>query len=145
MAITLNRIYPKKGKDRARSINYKHVIASLVKKPQAFRYSQIRDDLLPNDAYRKIWNYIDKTTNGKTACKLIVGLLYLADKGNCEEQLEKEVIKLIEESKPICLPKLQNRYLPSKIESPNLYVDQHDLNNYDKLIENNNCARGNML
>ena len=60
-------------------------------------------------------------------------------------QLEKEVIKLIEESKPICLPKLQNRYLPSKIESPNLYVDQHDLNNYDKLIENNNCARGNML
>ena len=141
-AITLNRVYPKKGKDRARSINYKHVIDSLVKKPQAFRYSQIRDDLLPNDQYRRIWNHIDKATNSKTACKLIVGLLYLAYKGDCEEKLENDVVRLIEESKPICLSALQNRYLPSKIKFPDININQHGLNNYDELIINNNYTKG---
>ena len=47
-ALTLSRVYPKPGEDRARSINYQHVIRSLASKPQAFRYSQLRDDLLPD-------------------------------------------------------------------------------------------------
>ncbi|EMQ2879051.1 IS21 family transposase, partial [Vibrio navarrensis] len=43
IALTLNRVYPIAGKDRARSINYKHIIRSLAGKPQAFRYSQLRE------------------------------------------------------------------------------------------------------
>ena len=38
------KIAPRKG--NARVIDYKHIISSLHKKPQAFRYSQIRDDIL---------------------------------------------------------------------------------------------------
>jgi transposase InsO family protein len=48
-AVTLPRIYPAPRKSRARSVNYKHVIRSLAAKPQAFRYSQLRDDLLPDE------------------------------------------------------------------------------------------------
>ena len=40
--------------ERARSINYHHVIRSLVAKPHEFRYSQIRDDLLPSNIYRQL-------------------------------------------------------------------------------------------
>ena len=46
--VTLNRIYPTGKTNRARQVDYRHVIHSLVKKPQAFRYSQISYDLLPN-------------------------------------------------------------------------------------------------
>ena len=54
-ALTLPRVYPKPGASRARSVNYKHVIRSLAAKPQAFRYSQLRDDLLPGDNYHQLW------------------------------------------------------------------------------------------
>ena len=54
LAQTLPRVYPKASQNRARSINYHHVIRSLVAKPHAFRYSQIRDDLLPSNIYRQL-------------------------------------------------------------------------------------------
>ena len=55
--VTLKRVYPNGKTLRARSVDYRHVVHSLVKKPQAFRYSQLRDDLLPSDDYQRIWQY----------------------------------------------------------------------------------------
>jgi len=34
--------------------DYRHVIRVLAAKPQAFRYSQLRDDLLPSDTYKQL-------------------------------------------------------------------------------------------
>lgn len=48
--VTLSRQYAKDNQ-RVRQVDYRHLIGSLKKKPQAFRYSQIRDDLLPNGAW----------------------------------------------------------------------------------------------
>ena len=108
--ITLTRKYAT-GDKRARQIDYRHVIDSLARKPQAFRYSQLRDDLLPNDAWHTIWQHIDINLSSKTACRLIVGLLHLAATQNCEQALEKQVLQHIEESKPIVLSELSRRYL----------------------------------
>jgi len=44
---TLQRIFCRSDGRRVRQVNYHHVITSLERKPQAFRYSQLRDDLLP--------------------------------------------------------------------------------------------------
>ena len=68
----LPRVYPKPGQNRARSIKYCHVIRSLVTKPQAFRYSQIRDDLLPNNIYRQLWQKADQHFAAREACKWMV-------------------------------------------------------------------------
>jgi hypothetical protein len=56
-------------------VNYKHVIESLVRKPQAFFYSKLRDDLLPSEAYREIWRYAKNKMPSKIACKFIVGCI----------------------------------------------------------------------
>ena len=46
-ALTLPRHFSPGKNHRGRCVDYRHVIGSLERKPQAFRYSQIRDDLLP--------------------------------------------------------------------------------------------------
>lgn len=61
LVATLSRVYPSGKTERARCIDYRHVIHSLVKKPQAFRYSQIQQELLPTPIYQAIWKYIDST------------------------------------------------------------------------------------
>ena len=55
---TLARIYPKAGQERARCIDYRHIIHSLSAKPQAFRFLQFRDELLPTEMYRKLWLHL---------------------------------------------------------------------------------------
>ena len=77
-AVTLPRVYAVSHERRARCIDYRHVIASLARKPQAFRYSQLRDDLLPNATYRRIWAELDARLEPRAACKRIVGILALA-------------------------------------------------------------------
>jgi len=86
-ALTLPRIYPRPGENRARSVNYRHVIRSLASKPQAFRYSQLRDDLLPDDNYRQLWQLADTHLEAREACKWIVTTLRLAFEYDDEQSL----------------------------------------------------------
>ncbi len=48
LAVTLPRVYAMGPERRARCVDYRHVVGWLVRKPQAFRHSQLRDDLLPS-------------------------------------------------------------------------------------------------
>ncbi len=57
---TLPRVYLKAGQERGRCIDYRHVIHSLSAKPQAFRFLQFRDELLPTETYRKLWLHCDQ-------------------------------------------------------------------------------------
>lgn len=131
--ITLDRVRLK-GKKRARSIDYRHVIKSLVKKPAAFRYSQFREDLLPNAQYKTIWQYIDQTYGGEKASKLMVKLLYLASESNHEEALAEQVLALIDDQKPIVINQLESRFLPKNTIQPKVEVIQHSLQSYDQLL-----------
>ena len=45
-----------KGKQRGRVVDYRHLAASLVRKPQAFRRSVFRDELFPRPAFRRAWH-----------------------------------------------------------------------------------------
>lgn len=133
--ITLQRIYSKDKNQRVRQIDYRHVIHSLVKKPQAFRYSQIRDDLLPNTHFRFIWFMIDTSMEPKQACKLIVGLLHLAATQDCETVLGETVLDLLENNKPVCLRQLQERFnKKTSITIPLITIIQHSLIQYNQLI-----------
>ncbi len=115
-AVTLSRVYALRKAARARNIDYRHVIHSLVKKPQAFRFFVLRDDLLPTALYRDIWRYIEKNVRGKAACKLMVGLLHLASTHDCETELGVVVQSLIEHDKPLSLSALEaNSRLQNKI------------------------------
>lgn len=126
----------KSGDTKKRCINYKHLIGSLSRKPQAFRYSVLRDDLLPSDIYRNIWQLIDAQCSGKLACKLMVGLLKIAAENNCEQKLGEEVLASLSEGKVPCLGHLQEKYLLKTKDTliPVLNVSQHRLGSYDQLL-----------
>ena len=46
--------------ERARCIDYRRLIGAFVRKPQAVRYSQLREDLLPDATYGAIWQHVDR-------------------------------------------------------------------------------------
>lgn len=131
--VTLTRVYPSDPTGRARLINYHHLIHSLAAKPQAFRFSQFRDDILPNDNYQQLWLLAEQQFSPKYACKWIVTLLRLAHEHHCEEPL---AMSLLDESKQGLLPDLktlQSRYL-RHLDPPDIPVRQHSVVSYDALL-----------
>jgi hypothetical protein len=132
--ITFDRVHLAPGKRWARSIDFRHIINSLAKKPQAFRNACLRDDLLPNDIYKYIWKYVDKTMDSRAACKFIVGLLHLAARENCIDELADIVVDRIDKKKKLCLKELHHRFTPKKESIPSVKVAQHSLQPYNALI-----------
>ena len=57
-----------------RCINYRHIISSLSRKPGAFRYSILRDDILPTPTYKNIWKLFDQHCSRDRSSKLMVGI-----------------------------------------------------------------------
>ena len=133
-ALVLPRIYPKPGESRTRSINYKHVIRSLAGKPQAFRYSQLRDDLLPDENYRQLWQHADEHLDAREACKWIVTVLRLAYEYDDEQALGQDLLISAKAGKFATITELQARYLTGYSPALNTAAPQHDLVSYDELL-----------
>ena len=123
-----------KSKRRARCINYRHVIEGLRRKPRAFLYCKWRDDLLPNDHYRRLWQQIKARFELDSAAVLIVEALYIAatqDKalavaGYLDEKLSAGQLTLV--------GLRQHFQLLTGIQMPTVSVKQHDLSSYDQLL-----------
>jgi len=133
-ALILPRIYPKPGESRGRSINYRHVIRALAAKPQAFRYSQLRDDLLPDDNYRQLWSHADQQLAAREACKWIVTVLRLAYEYDDEQALGQDLLASAQAGKFASITELQARYLVSDPSALNIVSPQHKLVSYDELL-----------
>lgn len=135
LTATLPRIYPKAGQERARRIDYRHLIHSLSAKPQAFRFLQFRDDLLPTDIYRELWLHSDRQFDTREACKWMVGVLRIAMDHDCEDRLGNELLATVEQHQPLpSLKTLQERYL-GQHPVPLIPARQHDLGSYDHLLQ----------
>jgi hypothetical protein len=137
-AVTLTRVYSV-NHARARSIDYRHLIEALVRKPQAFRYSQLRDDLLPSATYRAIWRQVDARLEARAACKYIVGVLALAARGECEQVLGEHLYAELAGGRLPELHTLQQRFAPSDEARLQAVLDevdsvQHPLSVYDRLL-----------
>ena len=138
-ALSLPRVYALKHEQRARCIDYRHLIAQLVRKPQAFRYSQLRDDLLPNATYRQIWSALDTGLEPRAACKRIVGILALAARAECEQPLGEYVLRRLGDGHIPSLLELEHRFAPQyePIDPEQLLAHggfQHPLALYDALL-----------
>jgi len=131
--LVLPRVYASKN-HRARCVNYKHVIDALVRKPQAFRYSQIRDDLLPSPDYKLIWQHVDKALPAHEACRYIVRLLHLAATQRCEAALGRYVLRQIEKGKLPDALQCAKRFGNGIKIVPLVTSNQHDLADYDQLL-----------
>lgn len=64
--------------------DYRHVIHSLRRKPEALLNLVYRDRLFPREAYRQAFDFLRKHLPDKKACRIMVDLLALAHKRGCE-------------------------------------------------------------
>lgn len=135
--VELSRIYApaQSDKRRARSVNYRHVIDSLRRKPRAFLQYRWREDLLPNEHYRRIWRQLVEQFNPDTACPLMVESLYIA----AVQDKEYLVALWIEgqlRAKTLTLLRLQQQFHspPTKPSFDTSTVAQHSLSSYDQLL-----------
>lgn len=71
------RVRPEKGKTRARRIDFRHVIDSLAKKPGAFCHATLRNDILPDDEWRRLWCRLCNHLEPDMAGRLMVHTLKL--------------------------------------------------------------------
>jgi hypothetical protein len=137
-ALTLPRIYPKPGETRARSVNYRHVIRSLAAKPQALRYSQLRDDLFPDDNYRQLWQLADQRLEAREACKWIVTALRLAFEYDDEHALGQDLLIEAKAGRFASITEIQSRYLSGNPDIKQISSNQHALVSYDQLLSSIN-------
>ncbi len=134
MVITLERIHTH-GRCRARQVDYRHVIHSLVKKPQAFRYSRLREELLPNPDYQLIWKMVEELMPAREACRFIVGLLYLAATSDCEEPLAEAVLHRLNTSAILSLKALEKQFATRHSKQhEEVIIEQHSLSAYNHLM-----------
>jgi len=131
--ITLPRVYPTTPEGRARRIDYRHIIHSLAAKPQAFRFSQFRDEILPNTRYRQLWQHAQQQFTPQEACKWIVAVLRFAYDYDCEGVLAAELILQAERGALPDLQSIQARYL-KHCTLPAIPVRQHPMADYDQLL-----------
>jgi hypothetical protein len=140
LTITLPRAFVSDHNRRGRQVDYRHIISSLEKKPQAFRYSKLRDDFLPDETYKAIWCWLDRELASRLACKTMVGILALAHREDCQQQLGEYLQEMMEGSTVPSLLDLQRRFGSREKAVPNIQISHPQASGYDVLLSN--CVQG---
>lgn len=135
--LELPRVYPKSDSDkrRAKSVDYRHVIHSLRKKPRAFLHFLWREALLPNEQYRNLWRQLQEQFKPEEACRLMVESLYIA-----ATQDKEFIVGLWLETqlteRTLSLQNLKQHFstIPTA-DVANSSVTQHSLETYNLLLQ----------
>ncbi len=131
--LTLHRIYAP-ATTRARSIDYRHIIHSLAKKPNAFKCSQLRDDIIPQGDFWQAWLQLTYDGVADVDCRYMVDLLLIAHNYDCEEALGRYVLSALESGQRATIDQCRNLFGPERIEVPLVMSQQHFINSYDCLL-----------
>ena len=140
LVVELPRIRIKtKQKRRGRCINYRHVVEGLRRKPRAFLYCTWRDELLPNDLYRQLWQQMEADFEVDAAAVLMVEALYIAATQNSEDAVA-EYLEDHLTANTLSLAALRQHFqLLCPISIPTVTVQQHHLCDYDQLLPHSYC------
>lgn len=119
---------------RKRSINYRHVVESLRRKPRAFLYCDWQSELLPDDDWRDLWQQLIQGSDPDTAARLIVEALYIAATQDSEAAIAAYLNQELA-AKTLSLSRLQQHF-QSRPESPvpDIATEQHTLASYDQFL-----------
>lgn len=134
--MSCRRVRPAKGKRRARSIDFRHVIGGLVRKPNAFYHAALRNDILPDDEWRQLWQRMCLRLCPQLASRLMVNALKLAAEQADISRVAQGVNQLLLEPGEPDLQKLLS-YVGVKGNGvlPEGTLVQHSLRSYDQLLQ----------
>lgn len=76
--MSCRRDRPAKGKRRACCIDFQHIIGGLIRKPNAFYHAALRNDILPDNEWRQLWQRMRSRLCPQLASRLMVNALKLA-------------------------------------------------------------------
>jgi hypothetical protein len=131
--VTLPRRRADRG-HRGHAIDYRHVIGTLKKKPQALRHLVYRDELFPRSAYARTWRALDAGLPPRQACRVMVGLLDLAATGACEAALADCLEAILGAGQLPDLGVLKNAFAPKTPQVVDVTIPAPDLAAYNHLL-----------
>jgi hypothetical protein len=118
------------------TINYRHIIDSLVRKPGAFENYRYRDDLFPTTRFRIAYDSLKDRHGHLAAAKQYLKILHLAARES-ESVVDDALRRLIQTDKLITAEEV-NGFVCSKQQIEDVTVVKIaavDLNSYDELLE----------
>lgn len=129
---TLLETMPRLRGGQQHSINYRHVIWSLVRKPGAFAAYRYREDLFPTLTFRRSYDAI-RTARGDRADVEYVRILHLAA-STSEADVVRALDTLLEQGAPFDYAAVKALACPIESEVPHVDIGIPDLLAYDELI-----------
>jgi len=130
--LTLQRL--RRGKKRLHQIDYRHIVAALLRKPQAFRNYIYRDDLFPTFAFHQTWELMDKQLDSRQACREFVKILNEAARPDRQEKVNSYLENCLIKG---CLPtseEVRALFKDSFALHPPLKENNPDPSDYDILL-----------
>lgn len=133
-AFTLKRGRASGKGQRGHVVDYRHVIHSLRRKPQALANVIYRDQLFPRAAYARSWQAMHEALGQRAACKTMVGLLWLAHSCACEAELALVLEMTLDAGQLPDLVALQSRFDIAGNDVPGISVVLPAASAYDHLL-----------
>ena len=116
-------------------IDWRHMLPSLRRKPGAFARWVLRDAMFPRSEYAQAWEHLSKRLSERAACRLMVGLLDLADRANVVTELAGVLDALRERDEVPDIDVLRERFAPRATLMPTVQVVLPATAVYDELLE----------
>jgi hypothetical protein len=133
--LTLERLHGR----QQQSINYRHLITSLVRKPGAFAHYRYRDELFPSLTFRKAYDALVRQLPSR-AEKEYVAVLHLAATTS-EGDVEAALTLLLDQGQtPTLIATCSLVQAPTARTLPALLTPSLDLATYDQLLVSRGAA-----
>ena len=119
---------------RGHSIDFRHMIGNLRRKPGALRNLVYREALFPDHAYRRAWQAFDAQLDGRQACRDAVALLDIAARGDCVDVLARRIDEALDSGRLPDVDALRDEFLPTARSQRDVTIPPPDLHSYNSLI-----------
>lgn len=123
-----------KHPDRGHSVDFRHFIGNLRRKPGTLRYLVYRDTLFPTHAYLRAWQALDAAIDARQACRDMVALLDIAANGNCIDALGQRIEAALDANKLPDIAKLKGEFLPTTRARADVTIPPPDTKGYNCLL-----------
>jgi hypothetical protein len=126
--------FPRLRGKKKHKIQYRHIIASLVRKPGAFENYRYRDDLFPTSHFRIAYDSL-RQTRGKGASGEYLKILELAATVN-ESFVDEALRKLIDSNASISFKDVKALVVASDtpVERTDVFIEPVEVSQYDSLL-----------
>ncbi len=129
---TLSR--KRKGKN-VRSIDYRHLIGNLVRKPGAFINYVFKNEFFPTFAFRQTWEELTCRHDTRKACREYVSILKEAAQDDREEKVSYFLERALNRGTVASASEVKALFRPSRESMPKVNSPSGSLKDYQTLLQ----------